>query len=180
MLEPVADRPSVPDYGIPESRDGLLPWSWADERLAGALQYWLATTRPDGRPHAIPIWGAWVDGHWYVEGGPRTVWQRSLRAHPYAVVHWEHGDEVVIVEGPARELVAPAAPLARRILAGYAKYRGARGYVADPANWRDGGLWEIVPSVALGWSRFPDDMTRWRFPILPGSADAGSTATGVR
>ena len=29
----------------------------------------LIALRPDGRPHAMPIWGAWVDGHWYVEGG---------------------------------------------------------------------------------------------------------------
>ena len=69
--------------------------------------YWLATAGTDAAPHMIPIWGAWVDGRWYVEGGP-TRWQRNLRANPQLAIHVEFGDEVVIVEGTATELVAPA------------------------------------------------------------------------
>ena len=99
MTDPRADRPHIPGYGIPESTDGILPWSWATERLERATIYWLATAGTDAAPHVIPIWGAWVDGHWYVEGGP-TRWQRNLRANPQLAVHIEFGDEVVIVEGP--------------------------------------------------------------------------------
>ena len=29
----------------------------AVSRLRAAMVYWLATTRPDGRPHAMPVWG---------------------------------------------------------------------------------------------------------------------------
>ena len=76
-------------------------------------------------------------------------------------IHVGAGDEVVIVEGIGTELVAPAEPLARRILAGYAKYEP--GYVADAANWAQGGLWELRPIRAFAWSVFPDDMTRFRF-----------------
>src|SRR5512147_600445 len=121
MTEPIVDRPRIPGYGVPDSSDGTLPWSWARERLDRALVYWLATTGPDGAPHLVPIWGAWVGDRWYVEGGP-TRWQRNLRANPNLAIHVEFGDEVVVVEGTARELVAPGSPLSDAILAGYAKY----------------------------------------------------------
>jgi hypothetical protein len=78
-------------------------------------------------------------------------------------IHIEIGDEVVMVEGTATELVAPAAPLSDAILAGFAKYESAKGYVASPDNWVEGGLWELDPVKAFAWSRFPDDMTRFRF-----------------
>jgi nitroimidazol reductase NimA-like FMN-containing flavoprotein (pyridoxamine 5'-phosphate oxidase superfamily) len=162
MTDPIADRPHVPGYGIPTTTDGLLPWAWADERLARATVYWIATTGTDLAPHMVPIWGSWVDGRWYVEGGP-TRWQRNLRVNPKMAVKVESGSEVVILEGHAREIVAPAEPLAGRILAGYAKYVESDGYTADPANWAEGGLWELTPVKAFAWSVFPTDMTRFRF-----------------
>jgi nitroimidazol reductase NimA-like FMN-containing flavoprotein (pyridoxamine 5'-phosphate oxidase superfamily) len=162
MTEPRSDRPHVPGYGIPETLDGILPWSWAAERLERAIVYWLATTGSDLTPHVIPIWGAWVDGRWYVEGGP-TRWQRNLRENPQLAIHIEIGDEVVIVEGTATELTAPAAPLSDRILAGYAKYKAAEDYEASADHWTAGGLWELRPIKAFAWSDFPTDMTRYRF-----------------
>ena len=161
MTEPRADRPVVPGYGIPRSTKGVLPWSWAVERLERAEIYWLATANTAGAPHLIPIWGAWVDGHWYVEGGP-TRWQRNLRANPRMAIHVElTGGEVVIVEGRAVELVAPDGELAARILAGYAKYRP--GYEASEDHWVQGGLWELHPIKAFAWTTFPTDMTRYTF-----------------
>jgi hypothetical protein len=108
----------------------------------------------------IPIWGAWVDGRWYVEGGP-TRWQRNLRENPKAAVTVEFGREIVIVKGTTREIVAPVPDLATRIASGFAKYRP--GYDADPSNWSAGGLWELTPVKAFAWSAFPDDTTRFRF-----------------
>jgi hypothetical protein len=162
MAVPSVDRPSVPGYGIPESNDGTLSWAWARERLDRAIVYWLATAGSDGAPHAIPIWGAWVDDRWYVEGGP-TRWQRNLRENPRMAIHVEFDEEVVIVEGVAAELVAPAAPLSEAILAGYAKYRDAKGYEASASNWADGGLWQLRPLRAFAWSAFPQNATRFRF-----------------
>jgi hypothetical protein len=140
---------------------GTLPWSWARERLERAMVYWLATTGSDQAPHLIPIWGAWVDDRWYVEGGP-TRWQRNLRENPKMAIHVEIGEEVVIVEGDAREIIAPDKPAATAILGGYAKYNTI-GYEADEANWSQGGLWELRPVKAFAWSSFPKDMTRFRF-----------------
>jgi hypothetical protein len=160
VTDPRADRPHVPGYGIPESTDGLLAWSWAVERLEAAKIYWLATAAADATPHLIPIWGAWADGHWYVEGGP-TRWQRNLRANPKLAITVQSGREIVIVEGTAHEIVAPETDLAARILAGYAKYQP--DYVANVANWAAGGLWELRPVKAFAWSVFPDDTTRFHF-----------------
>lgn len=49
MTEPKAGRPHMPGYGILDADKGrgLLPWSWATERLAKAHTYWVATTRVD-------------------------------------------------------------------------------------------------------------------------------------
>jgi hypothetical protein len=163
MTEPRADRPHVPGYGIPTTLKGTLPWSWAQERLERAMVYWLATAGSDGAPHLIPIWGSWVDGHWYVEGGP-TRWQRNLRENPRLAVKVEFGDEVVSVEGTSKELVAPPEPLASTILSGYAKYKAAGLYEASASHWTEGGLWELTPVKAFAWSVFPKDMTRYTFP----------------
>lgn len=161
MAQPRVDRPHVPGYGIPRSTKGVLPWSWAIERLERAEVYWLATSSASGAPHLIPIWGAWVDGHWYVEGGP-VRWQRNLRENPQMAIHVEGtGKEVVIVEGRAVELTAPEQPIADRILAGYAKYIPT--YEASAEHWTHGGLWELHPVKAFAWTTFPDDMTRYTF-----------------
>ena len=109
----------------------------------------------------IPIWGAWVDGRWYVEGGP-TRWQRNLRANPQIAIHVEFGDEVVIVEGPARELVAPPEPLADAD-PGRLRQVPPPATRRAPATGPRAGLWELHPVKAFAWSTFPDDMTRFTF-----------------
>ncbi len=159
--EPERSRPALPEgYGVPASEKGMLPWSWATERLAGAHLYWVGTTRPDGRPHAVPIWGAWVDGAFYFEGSPETRRGRNLTANPAVAVHIERGDDVVIVEGVAEEVVGPDPTLAARIAGAFAaKY----GYRPDAASWNSGGLYAVRPRVAFAWSEFPKTTTRWRF-----------------
>ena len=56
MTEPKVSRPVMPEgYGVPETDEGLLEWSWAVERLEAAKNYWFSTTRPDGRPHVAGV-----------------------------------------------------------------------------------------------------------------------------
>jgi len=161
MAEPKVDRPHAPGYGVPRSPKGMLAWSWARERLERAMVYWLATSGADNAPHLNPIWGAWVNDRWYVEGGS-TRWKRNLHENPQLAIHVEFGEEVVIVEGRGREVSEPEEALARKIQAGYAKYK-AVGYEAQVSNWTGGGLWELEPIKAFAWSSFPKDMTRYAF-----------------
>src|SRR2546427_4666203 len=64
---PLASRPYMPGYGLPaaDKGEGLLPWEWAVERLTESHNYWVATTRPEGRPHVMPVWGIWVESVFY-------------------------------------------------------------------------------------------------------------------
>ena len=62
---PAPARPRMPGYGIPTSASGLLPWKWAEGRLAKSHNYWLITVRPDHAPHAMPIWGVWHERRFY-------------------------------------------------------------------------------------------------------------------
>ena len=94
----------APGYGITAEPEGLLPWTWADERLAGARAYWVASTRPDGGPHAAPVWGLWLGDGVYFSTSRGSRKGLNLARDPRCVVHLESGDEVVIVEGRVEEI----------------------------------------------------------------------------
>lgn len=162
---PRASRPVMPnDYGVPATDEGMLPWSWAVERLERARNYWFSTTRPDGRPHAMPAWAVFLDGVLYFEGSPETRRARNVAANPNIVVHLESGDEVVILEGAAREASPPPRVLAERLAEAFtAKYAASHDYRPQPDQWDEGGLWAVRPRVVLAWSKFPTDTTRWQF-----------------
>src|SRR5579859_2049245 len=67
--EPEVSRPQAPpSYPFGKNLAPMLPWSHVVERLEGARYYWLATTRPDGRPHVTPLWGVWIDEALYLDG----------------------------------------------------------------------------------------------------------------
>jgi hypothetical protein len=76
------------------------------DRLKREQNLWVATTRPDGRPHLVPIWFVWVDGKAYIFTGARTVKARNLFANPRACIALESGSSPVIAECTAR-LVEP-------------------------------------------------------------------------
>ncbi len=160
--EPLAQRPAMQDYGISDQPDGLLPWSFADLQLTAARNYWISSTRPDGRPHAAPVWGVWLEGVLYFGTGPGSVKARNLAANPALVVHLESGDEVVILEGEAQWLVEVEPDLWQRIADNYAaKYDGFR---PDPPS-SQGPFVALRPQTALGWLEedFVRSATRWRF-----------------
>jgi nitroimidazol reductase NimA-like FMN-containing flavoprotein (pyridoxamine 5'-phosphate oxidase superfamily) len=166
MAGPERSRPQLPKgYGVPESDEGMVPWSWAVEQLQAARNYWFCTTRPDGRPHAVPAWAVWVDDALYFDGSPETRRARNLAQRPALTVHLESGDQVVILEGEAREAGRPDRALADRLVAAFVqKYGASDGYRPSPDQWDEGGLWLMRPRVAFGWTEFPKALTRWRFP----------------
>ena len=91
-------------YGVPTDASGaeLLPWTWAVEQLTSTRSYWVCTTRPDGRPHAAPVWGVWLDDAVWFSTAPSSVKGRNIARDPRVVVHLESGDETVILEGEAK------------------------------------------------------------------------------
>jgi hypothetical protein len=64
-------------------------WETVRTRLANPEQprtCWLATTRPDGRPHLMPVIGFWVDGAMHVVAGEGTQKARNIAANDRCVI----------------------------------------------------------------------------------------------
>lgn len=147
-------------YGVHVSAEGPLAWSHAEERLEGARNYWIATTRPDGTPHAAPVWGVWVEGALYFGTGRRSVKGRNLAHNPKLVVHSESADDLVILEGEVEEVRDRAS-----FMSIDAAYRAKYGMSVSEAG-EDGAVWYVVRSKkAHAWleNDFLNTATRWRF-----------------
>jgi hypothetical protein len=159
---PRADRPRIPtEYGIAAGPPDTMkyPWSRVVEQLAQARNYWLSTTRPDGRPHAMPVWALWLDDACYFSTNPSSRNGLNLAANPQIVLHLESGDDVVILEGAA-ERVADPALLARYAEAYDAKYH----WRIDPTS-PDQAIYVLRPRLVLTWQErdFAESAVRWRF-----------------
>ena len=148
----------MPGYGVPRSRKGLLSWAWAQRRLTRSHNYWLITVRPNRAPHAMPVWGLWVQGIFYFSTGRASRKARNLARNPHCLVGTERAHEAVIVEGVARE-VKDEKVLARLARPYHAKYKP---WKLDPEL---GPVYAVRPRVAFGMheKRFASAATRWRF-----------------
>jgi nitroimidazol reductase NimA-like FMN-containing flavoprotein (pyridoxamine 5'-phosphate oxidase superfamily) len=96
-----------------------LPWSWALDHFSKAHNYLLATTRPDGRPHVMPVWGVWLDDAFYFSSGGQSRKSRNLAMNSNCVVCSERLEEAIILEGVARKL-SESSPM-RKFIAAYKK-----------------------------------------------------------
>jgi hypothetical protein len=80
----------------------VLPWSRPHDLLAlGVPESNLATTRPDGRPHAAYFGALWHDGDIYLVSGPGTRKSRNLAANPACTVSTRLEGIDLVLEGEA-------------------------------------------------------------------------------
>ena len=143
-------------YTVQGSKPEFLAWEWVTERLEKANNYWICSTRPDGRPHAVPVWGVFADGAVVFSTDPTSRKAKNLTANPAITVHLESGDEAVIVEGLARK-----AKLTRAMDDAYnAKYKMRLSSFPGPV-----GIYEVKPKIVMAWREkdFPTSNTRWEF-----------------
>jgi len=90
--------------------DDAIPWPAARERLETPERgrtYWLATVRPDGRPHVMPLLRLWLDGAFYFITGEATRKGKDLARNPRCVIAASsHSLPALdlIVEGDARKV----------------------------------------------------------------------------
>ena len=68
------------------------------ERLQTEQNIWLATTRPDGRPHLVPIWFVWVQECFYICTEQRSVKASNLRLNSKACLALESGTQPIVAE----------------------------------------------------------------------------------
>ena len=145
-------RPHIPGYGVPKTKKGLLPWTHVNSRMAQSRNYWIVTAGPDGRPHAVPTWGVWLDDTLCFGGGPDVRWARNLRRNPAAAAHLESGDDVVTIEGHVRLVEGDSDPICVRVQDAYETKYGMR----HPPPF-----WVLEPRLVLAWSDLGRDATRW-------------------
>jgi len=153
-----------------------VPWSRAEEALNSADApnsgtWFLATTRPDGKPHVAGVGALWDDGNVYVVSGPGTQKSRNLARNPNCAVSVSMKGMDLVIDGVA-ERVTDEETLQRM-----AKRYGDTGWPArvengaftydysapsaGPPPWF---LYKITPKAVVGvLGEEPGGATLWRF-----------------
>lgn len=172
---PRAERPDMRAYGVSiDDLDGVLPWSWAEERLLRNRNYWVITANGTGRPHALPVWGVWLPDpdRFVFSCAPTSRKARNLAENPRVCVATEDTVECISVEGTAavgrgNGIGAEPEAASREVAARYAEK-----YEPDAAK-RDEMMAfvlahlmvEVTPERAFGIIEREDDFarraTRW-------------------
>jgi hypothetical protein len=165
------DQKNLDTYG-----NEPIPWSRPLEQLQGfaagpGTSTWLATTRPDGRPHVAGIGAVWLDDRFYVVSGPGTRKSRNLAENPNCAISVSLPDIDLVVEGTAAKVTDE--PTLLRLAKVYDEQgwpaRAEDGALTAPFSAPSAGpppwdLWVITPTVAFGVaSAEPHGATRWRF-----------------
>lgn len=163
IADPAGCRAGLPDvpalYGL-KPRKQYLPFRHAEKRLSESRNYWICTTRPDGRPHSIPVWGFWVDNAIYFGTARSSRKARNLSRNRAVSIHLDSGDDVVIVEGTATEVdLSDKSTFKKLDAASRAKYKMPLMIVPESV------VYVVRPRVVLAWTEkdFPKNATRWSF-----------------
>ena len=169
-VEPVAELLFGASDGTPMSTDPntVLPWAQAREQLTAAAKYWLATGRPDGRPHVMPVLAVWLVDALYVATRPTSCKGRNLIGNPRCVLTASTESTDLVVECHAVE-VRDVPGLTRVADAFAAKYEW-RFTVGNGAA-RDESLpgaptyafYRLQPTRGFGYGADGLTATRWRF-----------------
>ena len=163
--EPAAEQPYLAEDATPT------PWAEARRRLADAESYWLATVRPGGLPHLVPVLAVWVDGALHFVVSPTSRKAKNLARDAHCVIATRREALDLVVEGTVAK-VSQEARL-HRVAEVYMTKYGWPVTVRDGAFYADGApsagpppyeVYEVAPTMAFG---FPTDETfsptRWRF-----------------
>jgi hypothetical protein len=103
MTEPISTR-NLDRYG-----SAALPWSRPRDILAtdtptADLTFFVATARPDGRPHTAGVGAIWVDDTLYFTSGPGTRKSRNLAANPACSVSVRLRGIDLVLDGEAHRV----------------------------------------------------------------------------
>lgn len=113
-------------------------------KLTSQQNLWIATVRPDGRPHLAPIWFVWHNDKIYLGTDPKSVKARNLRANERVSCALEDGAHPVICEGIAQHVPAP---WAEDVLAAF--FQKYEWDLNKEAQYND--VWAITPEKWMAW-----------------------------
>jgi PPOX class probable F420-dependent enzyme len=156
-------RPHMPGYGIAPATEGkgLLPWSFAAERLERTRNYMLATVTPEGAPHVMAVWGVWLDDAFYFSTSPTSRKARNIAANPRVVITADDPRNAVIVEATVTKL--DDAATAKRVVAAYnTKYAWETPEDEPFLVARPHKVFAFI-ETSESESQFAETATRWRF-----------------
>src|SRR5919198_5678505 len=107
MRDPIPERPHIPaSYGFSSATRHTPPdWQSIGERLRTARNYWICSVSPDGYPHALPVWGVWLENQLYFVTKRASKKGRNLLSNPKVAIHLESGDDVVSFQGRVVEVL---------------------------------------------------------------------------
>ena len=129
---------------------GYIPSNKIENWLRAARSIWISTTRPDGRPHAVPVWFIWEDHKVYFISARSLQKSKNLAREPWTVVHLGDGDDVVILEGRA-QIVTDRKELERVDAAYRAKYidpgSGEQATIFEP----EADLYRVDVKHIMAW-----------------------------
>ncbi len=132
---------------------------------------WVATVRPDGRPHVVPVGVLFMDGAAYFCAGAATRKAKNLAHDPHCVITVATAPFDLVAEGEAVKVTDEAT--LRRVAEGYrdagwsptvrdgALYAEFSAPSAGPPPW---DVYEFTTDTlfALGTAE-PFGATRWKF-----------------
>jgi hypothetical protein len=152
-----------------------IPWSRVLEALEAGTQRnetsFLATTRPDGRPHLAGVGAVWDDGKVYFVSGAGTRKSRNVAHNPNCAISLSLPDLDLVIEGVAQRVTDDDTlhRLAKRYADGGWPARVVDGaftydYSAPSAGPPPWDLYAITPATIFGvLAAEPGGATRWRF-----------------
>jgi PPOX class probable F420-dependent enzyme len=127
-------------------------------KLDTAEIMWFVSVRPDGRPHAVPVWFYPRDGRLLVFSEPDSAKVRHVRSGSAVQVHLEtgaFGNEVVVLDTAAEVSERPAADWLLEFRDGYvAKYAKAiedYGMGLDDIAARFSTVLVLTPTHLTAW-----------------------------
>src|SRR6186997_2904969 len=163
MLNPKPERPSIPaSYGFTPSTLHTPPdWNDIGERIRASRNYWICSVSPDGYPHALPVWGVWMENCLYFVTKRASKKGRNLLSNPKVAIHLESGDDVVSFQGSVVE-VTDKLQLAKVATTYSEKYNG------DQINLEIEVVFELAARFAFTWleRNYHQTATRGRFEEL--------------
>jgi PPOX class probable F420-dependent enzyme len=104
---PICAILALPIFCSTRGRAVANPPAATASRLEHEQIIWLASVRPSGRPHLVPLWFVWADGRIYLCVTGTSVKVRNLVDNPAVALALESGSSPVVVEGLATMLAPP-------------------------------------------------------------------------
>lgn len=129
-------QPVAVETIIPNDARSSATWSEVRALLPPTATYWLATVRPDGRPHVMPVLAVWVSGALHFVASPDSRKARNLAHRSGCVVTTSAPALDLVIEGDAAK-VNDASAL-RRVADAYADAYGWEVEVRDGAFYAAG------------------------------------------